>query len=98
MVKTKSIKSKHIPVRTCVGCRQTAPKRSLIRVVAAPGGVVIDPTGKINGRGAYLHLNSTCWENGLKGPLSRALKIELTEKDKDVLTSYHDSIIKQSAT
>jgi hypothetical protein len=42
---------KHIPQRTCVGCREVLPKRALIRVVRTAEGVRIDATSKLAGRG-----------------------------------------------
>jgi len=65
-----------VPQRTCVACRVVRAKRDLIRVVRTPDGmVVIDPTGKKSGRGAYLCRRQGCWELGLKrGVLERALK------------------------
>jgi len=83
---------KHIPQRTCVGCRQVMPKRNLIRVVRSPEGVSIDLTGKTAGRGAYLHDKKSCWENALKGALNHALKTELTEQDRDVLIHFMESL------
>jgi predicted RNA-binding protein YlxR (DUF448 family) len=53
----------------------------MVRIVRSPKGVVIDPTGKIAGRGAYLHILRSCWESGLKGALASALKIELTPEE-----------------
>ena len=41
----------------------------------------MDPTGKLAGRGAYLHNRRSCWEKGLKGPLAHALKTTLTTDD-----------------
>ena len=64
---------KHVPQRTCVGCRQVLAKRTLIRVVRTAEGVRVDPTGKAAGRGAYLHNLRSCWERGLKGALAHAL-------------------------
>jgi predicted RNA-binding protein YlxR (DUF448 family) len=81
-----------VPQRTCVGCRLTLPKRSLIRVVRRSDGVYIDPTGKQAGRGAYLHNARSCWERGLKGALANALKTELTTDDRSRLTSFLDSL------
>ena len=46
---------KHVPQRTCVGCREVLPKRKMVRLVRTSDGVQIDPTGKLAGRGAYLH-------------------------------------------
>ena len=49
---------KKIPLRTCVVTKEKLPKRELIRVVRTPDGeVVIDETGKLNGRGTYLKLD-----------------------------------------
>jgi uncharacterized protein len=61
------------------------PKRAMLRLVRTAAGVQVDPTGKISGRGAYLHNLRACWEKGLKGPLSHALKVELTPDDLEAL-------------
>jgi len=79
---------KHIPQRTCVGCREVLPKRSLIRIVRSPQGVQVDPTGKLAGRGAYLHDRRTCWERGLKGSLANALKTNLIDEERDRLSAF----------
>lgn len=81
---------KHIPIRTCVACRETSAKRTLVRVVrGADGRVTVDPTGKANGRGAYLCARPACWEKGLKsGGLGRALKTEISEADRAALTAH----------
>ena len=79
---------KHIPQRTCVGCREVLAKRSLVRIVRTPQGVLIDLSGKANGRGAYLHDQHSCWERGLKGPLAQALKTEFSQQDRQVLQEY----------
>ncbi len=79
---------RHVPHRTCVGCRAVQPKRRLIRIVRTETGVFIDQTGKMNGRGAYLHDALTCWEKALKGPLSNALRVELKEDDRQRLLDF----------
>lgn len=56
-----------------------------MRIVRTPEGVIYDPTGKANGRGAYLHDRRSCWERALKGSLAQALRTELTESDKSHL-------------
>jgi uncharacterized protein len=91
-VAKKPIKQKHAPQRTCVGCREVLSKRSLIRVVRRPEGVQIDPTGKLAGRGAYLHDRRSCWQRGLKGPLASALKTDLTQADRDMLQAFLESL------
>jgi predicted RNA-binding protein YlxR (DUF448 family) len=89
---TKKRKKKHIPQRTCIGCRTVHAKRTMVRVVRTAQGVQIDSTGKLAGRGAYLHQEHTCWERGLKGALARALKTELTPDDYKRLTAYLESL------
>lgn len=64
------------------------PKRSLIRLVRQPEGVWVDLTGKKAGRGAYLHNIQSCWEKGLKGSLSAALKVQLNQEDIDRLNQF----------
>ncbi len=88
----KTGKKRHIPQRTCVACREVLPKRSLIRIVRSPQGIVIDPTGKLAGRGAYLHLLRSCWDRGLKGALSSALKVELSPEEREQLSNFASSL------
>lgn len=52
---------KNIPMRMCLACRQMQPKKTLVRVVKTPEGeIIVDKTGKANGRGAYLCKNADC--------------------------------------
>ena len=92
MPKKKTVRRKHVPQRTCVGCRQVLPKRSLIRIVRSGETIQVDPSGKMAGRGAYLHNQRSCWERGLKGALSHALKVELTEEDRKTLLAFMGSL------
>ncbi len=92
MAKRTTTRVKHIPQRTCVGCRLVLPKRTLVRLVRTPDGVQVDPSGKAAGRGAYLHNDRTCWERALKGALANALKVELTEQDRVFLHGIMDSL------
>lgn len=78
----KKKRGKHIPQRTCVGCHRTLPKRQLVRLVYTEEGVRVDLTGRLPGRGAYLHDRRSCWEQALKkGTLARALRVTFTEDD-----------------
>jgi predicted RNA-binding protein YlxR (DUF448 family) len=65
----------HIPQRTCVACRQTRPKAELLRIVRTPAGaIVVDPSGKAAGRGAYVCHNERCPREAVqRKKLSRAL-------------------------
>ncbi|MCJ7535208.1 MAG: YlxR family protein [Anaerolineales bacterium] len=60
----------------------------MIRVVRNPEGIFVDPTGKMAGRGAYLHEQRRCWELGMQNALAKALKTELTVADKKRLTEF----------
>ncbi len=93
----KPIKPKHVPHRTCVGCREVLSKRTLIRIVRRPEGIVIDPTGKLAGRGAYLHSQRSCWERGMKGALAHALKTELTQLDRETLQAFINSLPEETS-
>lgn len=81
-----------MPQRTCVGCRTVQAKRNLIRLVRTPEGVLVDASGKLAGRGAYLHDRRSCWEQGLKGSLPRALKVELTPENREQLLTYMETL------
>jgi uncharacterized protein len=91
--KKKPIKRvKHVPQRTCVGCREILPKRTMIRVVRTAADVQIDLTGKLAGRGAYLHYRRECWEQGLKGALSHALKTTLKGEERAKLEEFMNTL------
>ncbi len=81
---------KHIPLRTCISCRENKPKRELLRVVRTPDGhVVIDATGKKSGRGAYLCARLSCWENAMKKKrLEQEFELTLSEEDRAGLDAY----------
>ena len=89
---------KHVPQRTCVGCRTVLAKRELIRIVRTADGVQVDPGGKLAGRGAYLHDRRACWERGLRGALSHALKVELTPADRERLEVFADALPEELST
>jgi predicted RNA-binding protein YlxR (DUF448 family) len=80
-----------------VGCREVLPKRKMIRIVRAAEGVQIDPTGKLAGRGAYLHDRRECWERGLKGALGHALKTTLTPEDRARLEEFMNTLSADAA-
>src|SRR5438309_1264172 len=70
------MKPRHIPQRSCVACRTVQDKKDLVRLVRTPEGeIVVDPTGKRNGRGAYLCPGTDCLRAAQKRKsLDRAFK------------------------
>jgi len=72
-------------------------KRELIRIVRTAEGVRVDPTGKLAGRGAYLHDRRACWERGLQGALAHALKVELTPADRERLEVFANALPAESS-
>ncbi|MBX3014350.1 MAG: YlxR family protein [Caldilineaceae bacterium] len=80
---------KHVPQRTCIACRETAGKRGLIRIVRTEQGVAVDPTGKLAGRGAYIHPNRECVQAVLVGNrLNQALRTSITAEDRKRLQTF----------
>lgn len=94
MPKPKGPRPKHIPLRTCIVCRQERGKRELIRIVRTPNaGVQVDPTGKLAGRGAYLCRSRACWEQALHGQrLAGALKVTLSVEEVAGLRAFMASL------
>ena len=68
-------------MRMCVACRESKPKRDLIRIVKnKEGDVIVDTTGKVNGRGAYICADIECLNKAYKNKiLNRALEIDFSE-------------------
>jgi hypothetical protein len=73
--------NKKIPLRKCVGCGQMKTKKELIRVIKTPEDeVVLDATGRKNGRGAYLCTDPQCLLQARKSRgLERSLKMAIPE-------------------
>ncbi|MEE8817308.1 MAG: YlxR family protein [Lachnospiraceae bacterium] len=78
---------KKVPMRSCIGCMEKKEKRDLVRVIRTPEGEIrLDPTGRANGRGAYLCRNPQCLEKARKkGSLSRTLQCEIPSSVYDEL-------------
>lgn len=77
-MKTKS----KIPMRQCTGCREMKSKKEMIRVLkTAEDEIILDSTGKKNGRGAYLCFSMDCLEKAIKSHgLERSLKASIPEE------------------
>ena len=79
--------NKKVPMRTCCGCRQSFPKKELIRIVRTPEGeVVIDYSGKKAGRGAYICDKPECIEKCVKNKiLGRVFEQEISSEVYDAI-------------
>lgn len=91
---------RHVPQRMCVACRGHDAKRGLYRIVRSPEGQVEpDPTGRRNGRGAYLCGQQACWEKALAtGILARALNVEIDTETLNELRRYAATLPLESST
>ena len=80
-------KTRKIPMRMCIACREMKPKRELLRVVRSPeGAVTLDSKGKAPGRGAYVCPSAECLKRAVKSKaLSRALEVEIPQEIYDSL-------------
>lgn len=79
-MKLNSAGVQRVPLRTCIGCRQTKPQRELNRIyINKSGELELDLDKKRHGRGAYLCSRQECWEKGLKKDrIEYTLKTKLT--------------------
>lgn len=72
---------KKIPYRTCVVSREKLPKNELIRIVKTDSGVIIDPTGKVNGHGVYLKKDAEVFKKAQeKKILNKMLETEVSNE------------------
>ena len=86
--------SRHLPQRTCIGCRGVKPKRELVRVVRDDSERArVDLSGRAPGRGVYICREKSCWQNALKGQrLDRALRMTLPADDRRELAEFGDTL------
>lgn len=80
---------KKIPMRSCVITGEKLPKKELIRVVRTPeGNVIVDVSGKANGRGAYLKKDIETFEKAKKSKiLNKKLEVEVPDSIYEELKS-----------
>lgn len=75
------------PQRTCMGCNEKKDKKDLIRIVKCEENtILIDRTGKKEGRGAYICDNVECLKKAIKNKrLEKNFEIKMSEKDYESL-------------
>ena len=86
--------ARKIPMRKCIGCQEMKSKKEMLRVIRTPEEeLVIDTTGRKNGRGAYLCRQSACFEMACKNKgLERSLKMNIPPAVYDSLEKELDEL------
>jgi predicted RNA-binding protein YlxR (DUF448 family) len=81
------LNQKKTPRRQCIGCGQQKDKKELLRILKTPDGdFVVDPTGRMNGRGAYICPGAECFQKARKGKgLERSFKMAIPKEVYDEL-------------
>ncbi|MCI8550102.1 MAG: YlxR family protein [Lachnospiraceae bacterium] len=88
-----SVKKKS-PQRQCIGCGEMKNKKEMIRILkTAEGDIILDATGKKNGRGAYLCFDEECLERAVKGRgLERSFKMPVSSEVYESLRKELETI------
>jgi predicted RNA-binding protein YlxR (DUF448 family) len=86
--------NKKIPMRQCVGCGEMKNKKELLRIIrTSEGEILLDATGKKNGRGAYLCPDPECFQKALKAKgLERSLKTAIPKEITENLAKEMENI------
>ena len=91
-----SVKKK-LPQRQCIGCGEMKNKRDMIRILkTAEGEILLDATGKKNGRGAYLCPSQECFEKAVRGRgIERSFKMPVSGEVYEKLGKELEAIEKE---
>ena len=82
---------KKVPMRKCTGCNEMKEKKAMMRVLKCEEGIVLDTTGKKNGRGAYLCVEKECLLKARKNKgLERSFKMSIPNDVYDSLEKEFD--------
>ena len=86
--------NKKIPMRQCIGCGEMKPKKELIRVLkTVEEEIVLDATGRKNGRGAYLCPQEECLKKAIKSKgLERSFKMPIAKEVYEMLTKEMEEL------
>ena len=73
---------KKVPLRRCLGCLESKPKNELYRIIKTKENeILLDETGKLNGRGAYICKNGECLDKAIKFKrIEREFEIKVTDE------------------
>ena len=92
------MKERKVPMRRCIGCMESKEKKALIRLTVFEGGIKPDPTGKANGRGAYICTGSIeCLKKAFKkNAFDRTLGVSLSTEQKEALMQQMEEMYKEN--
>ena len=87
--------TKHIHIRTCVGCGKKGPQKDFIKIIRTKEKSIVVKlnyiSDKSEGRSIYLCRSYDCWTEAVKkGKIDRNIKANLSEKDKSIISEYMD--------
>ena len=85
--------TKHIPIRTCVGCGKKGPQKDFIKIIRTKEKSIVVKlnyiSDKSEGRSIYLCRSYDCWTEAVKkGKIDRNIKANLSEKDMLIISEY----------
>ena len=86
--------AKKIPMRQCIGCGEMKSKKEMLRVIkTVEGQILLDDTGRKNGRGAYLCRSKECFQKARKNKgLERSFQMKIPEDVYEQLEKEFDQI------
>ncbi len=89
--------TKKVPLRQCIGCGEMKSKKEMIRILKTEGeGIVLDATGRKNGRGAYICPSRECLKKAVKSRgLDRSFKIPVPKEVYETLEKEMEQLVGQ---
>ncbi|MCI8662057.1 MAG: YlxR family protein [Hungatella sp.] len=89
--------TKKIPLRQCIGCGESKSKKEMIRILKTETeGIILDPTGRKNGRGAYICPSSECLKKAIKSRgLDRSFKMQVPKEVYETLKKEMEQLVGQ---
>ena len=89
--------TKKIPLRQCIGCGEIKSKKEMIRILKTETeGIILDPTGRKNGRGAYLCPSSQCLAKAIKSRgLDGSFKMQISREVYETLEKEMEKLVGQ---
>lgn len=92
-----AVQAKKIPLRKCTGCQEMKSKKEMMRILrTSEGEIILDTTGRKNGRGAYVCCTMECFEKAVRNRgLERSLKCKVPQETYEILKKEIESIEKR---